>query len=156
MLRSAGQCWKSRKEKGSLCIQYYSHEADGWSGAGKQPPGVPENPSGESRKHAAREQILAPRGRASQPVSVCDLNEKQVRKKSSTGRDNKPPTGLSILPASPEVQKHLVVITGTHFYLALAKGGFSDDPSRLLYTTGQFRSFRPRWRKTTWRSLRLL
>lgn len=57
----------------------------------KQPPDVTENPYREPGKQAAaRKQIPAP-----QEESACqfffDLNEKQGRKRSSTGRDNKPP-----------------------------------------------------------------
>lgn len=92
----------------------------------KQPPDVTENPYRESGKQAAgRKQIPAP-----QEESACqfffDLNEKQGRKRSSTGRGNKPPHAKQprkppqppgpcwFCLASPEVEKHLVVNIGTH------------------------------------------
>uniref|UniRef100_A0A2K6CQ36 CWF19-like protein 1 n=1 Tax=Macaca nemestrina TaxID=9545 RepID=A0A2K6CQ36_MACNE len=67
-----------------------------------------------------------------------DLNEKQGRKRSSTGRDSKSsphpkqPRPCWFCLASPEVEKHLVVNIGTHCYLALAKGGLSDDHVLIL------------------------
>ncbi|KAK7810934.1 hypothetical protein U0070_013588 [Myodes glareolus] len=110
----------------------------------KQPPDVTENPYRESGKVAAGGgQIPAP-----QEESACqfffDLNEKQGRKRSSTGRDNKPPQAKQprrppqppgpcwFCLASPEVEKHLVVNIGTHCYLALAKGGLCDDHVLIL------------------------
>ncbi|KAM9051484.1 CWF19-like protein 1 isoform 3-T3 [Megaptera novaeangliae] len=111
----------------------------------KQPPDVTENPYRKSVKEASiGKQIPAP-----EEDSACqfffDLNEKQGRKRSSTGRDSKPsphpkqPRKLPQPPgpcwfclASPEVEKHLVVNIGTHCYLALAKGGLSDDHVLIL------------------------
>ncbi|XP_029328388.1 CWF19-like protein 1 isoform X3 [Mus caroli] len=110
----------------------------------KQPPDVTENPYRDSGKQAAGgKQIPAP-----QEESACqfffDLSEKQGRKRPSTGRDNKPPHAKQprkppqppgpcwFCLASPEVEKHLVVNIGTHCYLALAKGGLSDDHVLIL------------------------
>ncbi|XP_055208718.1 CWF19-like protein 1 isoform X5 [Gorilla gorilla gorilla] len=111
----------------------------------KQPPDVTENPYRKSVQEASiGKQILAP-----VEESACqfffDLNEKQGRKRSSTGRDSKssphpkqprkppqPPGPCWFCLASPEVEKHLVVNIGTHCYLALAKGGLSDDHVLIL------------------------
>uniref|UniRef100_A0A8C6H446 CWF19-like protein 1 n=1 Tax=Mus spicilegus TaxID=10103 RepID=A0A8C6H446_MUSSI len=110
----------------------------------KQPPDVTENPYRDSGKQAAGgKQISAP-----QEESACqfffDLSEKQGRKRPSTGRDTKPPHAKQprkppqppgpcwFCLASPEVEKHLVVNIGTHCYLALAKGGLSDDHVLIL------------------------
>ncbi|XP_063583185.1 CWF19-like protein 1 isoform X2 [Pongo abelii] len=111
----------------------------------KQPPDVTENPYRKSGQEASTgKQILAP-----VEESACqfffDLNEKQGRKRSSTGRDSKssphpkqprkppqPPGPCWFCLASPEVEKHLVVNIGTHCYLALAKGGLSDDHVLIL------------------------
>ncbi|NP_001290333.1 CWF19-like protein 1 isoform 2 [Homo sapiens] len=111
----------------------------------KQPPDVTENPYRKSGQEASiGKQILAP-----VEESACqfffDLNEKQGRKRSSTGRDSKssphpkqprkppqPPGPCWFCLASPEVEKHLVVNIGTHCYLALAKGGLSDDHVLIL------------------------
>ncbi|XP_065750296.1 CWF19-like protein 1 isoform X2 [Phocoena phocoena] len=111
----------------------------------KQPPDVTENPYRKFVKQASLEkQIPAP-----EEDSACqfffDLNEKQGRKRSSTGRDSKssphpkqprklpqPPGPCWFCLASPEVEKHLVVSIGTHCYLALAKGGLSDDHVLIL------------------------
>ncbi|ERE80425.1 CWF19-like protein 1 isoform X1 [Cricetulus griseus] len=110
----------------------------------KQPPDVTENPYRESGKAAAiGKHVPAP-----QEEPACqfffDLNEKQGRKRSSTGRDSKspqakqprrppqPPGPCWFCLASPEVEKHLVVNIGTHCYLALAKGGLSDDHVLIL------------------------
>ncbi|KAM8911586.1 CWF19-like protein 1 isoform 2-T2 [Lycaon pictus] len=111
----------------------------------KQPPDVTENPYRKSGKEASMgKQISAP-----EEESACqfffDLNEKQGRKRLSTGRDNKssphpkqprkppqPPGPCWFCLASPEVEKHLVVNIGTHCYLALAKGGLSDDHVLIL------------------------
>ncbi|XP_013361667.1 PREDICTED: CWF19-like protein 1 isoform X4 [Chinchilla lanigera] len=108
----------------------------------KQPPDVTENPY---RKSASTgKQIPAP-----EEQSTCqfffDLNEKEGRKRSSAGRDSKasphpkqprkppqPPGPCWFCLASPEVEKHLVVNIGTHCYLALAKGGLSDDHVLIL------------------------
>ncbi|XP_005566242.1 CWF19-like protein 1 isoform X1 [Macaca thibetana thibetana] len=110
----------------------------------KQPPDVTENPYRKSGQEASiGKQIPAP-----VEESACqfffDLNEKQGRKRSSTGRDSKsphpkqprkppqPPGPCWFCLASPEVEKHLVVNIGTHCYLALAKGGLSDDHVLIL------------------------
>ncbi|XP_023402587.1 CWF19-like protein 1 isoform X4 [Loxodonta africana] len=111
----------------------------------KQPPDVTENPYRRSGKDAAMgKQTPAP-----EEESACqfffDLNEKQGRKRSSTGRESKssphpkqprkppqPPGPCWFCLASPEVEKHLVVNVGTHCYLALAKGGLSDDHVLIL------------------------
>ncbi|XP_023598993.1 CWF19-like protein 1 isoform X3 [Myotis lucifugus] len=110
----------------------------------KQPPDVTENPYRKCGKEASvGKQIPAP-----EEESACqfffDLNERQGRKRSSTGRDSKsphpkqprkPPQPLGpcwFCLASPEVEKHLVVNIGTHCYLALAKGGLSDDHVLIL------------------------
>ncbi|XP_017736299.1 PREDICTED: CWF19-like protein 1 isoform X2 [Rhinopithecus bieti] len=111
----------------------------------KQPPDVTENPYRKSGQEASiGKQIPAP-----VEESACqfffDLNEKQGRKRSSTGRDSKssphpkqprkppqPPGPCWFCLASPEVEKHLVVSIGTHCYLALAKGGLSDDHVLIL------------------------
>ncbi|XP_055280861.1 CWF19-like protein 1 isoform X2 [Moschus berezovskii] len=111
----------------------------------KQPPDVTENPYRKSGKEAfTGKQTPAP-----EEESACqfffDLNEKQGRKRSSTGRDSKssphpkqprkppqPPGPCWFCLASPEVEKHLVVNIGTHCYLALAKGGLSDDHVLIL------------------------
>ncbi|XP_011906866.1 CWF19-like protein 1 isoform X6 [Papio anubis] len=110
----------------------------------KQPPDVTENPYRKSGQEASiGKQIPAPA-----EESACqfffDLNEKQGRKRSSTGRDSKsphpkqprkppqPPGPCWFCLASPEVEKHLVVNIGTHCYLALAKGGLSDDHVLIL------------------------
>ncbi|XP_057591770.1 CWF19-like protein 1 isoform X4 [Hippopotamus amphibius kiboko] len=111
----------------------------------KQPPDVTENPYRKPGKEASiGEQIPGP-----EEESACqfffDLNEKQGRKRSSTGRDTKssphpkqprkppqPPGPCWFCLASPEVEKHLVVNIGTHCYLALAKGGLSDDHVLIL------------------------
>ncbi|KAM4839590.1 CWF19-like protein 1 isoform X2 [Urocitellus parryii] len=110
----------------------------------KQPPDVTENPYRKSGKEASiGKQIPIP-----EEDSACqfffDLNEKQGRKRSSTGRDSKsphskqprkppqPPGPCWFCLASPEVEKHLVVNIGTHCYLALAKGGLSDDHVLIL------------------------
>lgn len=117
----------------------------------KQPPDVTENPYRESGKEAAGgKQIPAP-----QEESACqfffDLNEKQGRKRLSSGKDNKPPQAKQprrppqppgpcwFCLASPEVEKHLVVNIGTHCYLALAKGGLCDDHV-LILPIGHFQS----------------
>lgn len=110
----------------------------------KQPPDVTENPYRETGKEAA----VGKHTPASQEEPACqfffDLNEKQGRKRSSTGRDSKsphakqprkppqPPGPCWFCLASPEVEKHLVVNIGTHCYLALAKGGLSDDHVLIL------------------------
>ncbi|KAF6108140.1 CWF19 like cell cycle control factor 1 [Phyllostomus discolor] len=111
----------------------------------KQPPDVTENPYRKSGKEASvGRQIPAP-----EEESACqfffDLNERQGRKRSSTGRESKssphpkqprkppqPPGPCWFCLASPEVEKHLVVNIGTHCYLALAKGGLSDDHVLIL------------------------
>uniref|UniRef100_A0A2K5M9H0 Cwf19-like C-terminal domain-containing protein n=1 Tax=Cercocebus atys TaxID=9531 RepID=A0A2K5M9H0_CERAT len=111
----------------------------------KQPLDVTENPYRKSGQEASiGKQIPVP-----VEESACqfffDLNEKQGRKRSSTGRDSKssphpkqprkppqPPGLCWFCLASPEVEKHLVVIIGTHCYLALAKGGLSDDHVLIL------------------------
>ncbi|XP_024411511.2 CWF19-like protein 1 isoform X1 [Desmodus rotundus] len=111
----------------------------------RQPPDVTENPYRKSGKEASMgKQIPAP-----EEESACqfffDLNERQGRKRSSTGRDSKssphpkqprkppqPPGPCWFCLASPEVEKHLVVNIGTHCYLALAKGGLSDDHVLIL------------------------
>ncbi|XP_040110149.1 CWF19-like protein 1 isoform X1 [Oryx dammah] len=111
----------------------------------KQPPDVTENPYRKPGKAASTgKQTPAP-----EEESACqfffDLNEKQGRKRSSTGRDSKssphpkqprkppqPPGPCWFCLASPEVEKHLVVNIGTHCYLALAKGGLSDDHVLIL------------------------
>lgn len=111
----------------------------------KQPLDVTENPYRKSGQEASiGKQIPAP-----VEESACqfffDLNEKQGRKRSSTGRDSKssphpkqprkppqPPGPCWFCLASPEVEKHLVVNIGTHCYLALAKGGLSDDHVLIL------------------------
>ncbi|KAK2098816.1 hypothetical protein P7K49_024267 [Saguinus oedipus] len=99
----------------------------------KQPPDVTENPYRKSGQETSiGKQIPAP-------------VEKQGRKRSSTGRDSKssphpkqprkppqPPGPCWFCLASPEVEKHLVVNVGTHCYLALAKGGLSDDHVLIL------------------------
>lgn len=111
----------------------------------KQPPDVTENPYRKSGKEASTGKQTP----ASEEESACqfffDLNEKQGRKRSSTGRDSKsspypkqprkppqPPGPCWFCLASPEVEKHLVVNIGTHCYLALAKGGLSDDHVLIL------------------------
>ncbi|XP_058527205.1 CWF19-like protein 1 isoform X2 [Ochotona princeps] len=110
----------------------------------KQPPDVTENPYRRSGKEVSiGKQIPAP-----EEEPACqfffDLNEKQGRKRSSTGRDSKsphakqprkppqPPGPCWFCLASPEVEKHLVVNIGTHCYLALAKGGLADDHVLIL------------------------
>ncbi|XP_009008381.1 CWF19-like protein 1 isoform X2 [Callithrix jacchus] len=110
----------------------------------KQPPDVTENPYRKSGQEASiGKQIPVP-----VEESACqfffDLNEKQGRKRSSTGRDSKsphpkqprkppqPPGPCWFCLASPEVEKHLVVNIGTHCYLALAKGGLCDDHVLIL------------------------
>ncbi|XP_015392176.1 CWF19-like protein 1 isoform X3 [Panthera tigris] len=111
----------------------------------KQPPDVTENPYRKSGKEASMGKPIP----APEEESACqfffDLNEKQGRKRSSTGRDSKssphpkqprkppqPPGPCWFCLASPEVEKHLVVNIGTHCYLALAKGGLSDDHVLIL------------------------
>ncbi|KAM9197030.1 CWF19-like protein 1 isoform 3-T3 [Dugong dugon] len=111
----------------------------------KQPPDVTENPYRKSGKDTT----IGKRTPAPEEESACqfffDLNEKQGRKRSSTGRDGKssphpkqpckppqPPGSCWFCLASPEVEKHLVVSVGTHCYLALAKGGLSDDHVLIL------------------------
>uniref|UniRef100_A0A5F9D045 Inhibitor of nuclear factor kappa-B kinase subunit alpha n=1 Tax=Oryctolagus cuniculus TaxID=9986 RepID=A0A5F9D045_RABIT len=92
----------------------------------KQPPDVTENPYRKSGKEAATgKQISAPEEESSCQF-FFDLNEKQGRKRSSTGRDSKsphpkqprkppqPPGPCWFCLASPEVEKHLVVNIGTH------------------------------------------
>nr|XP_054292876.1 CWF19-like protein 1 isoform X3 [Pongo pygmaeus] len=105
----------------------------------------------ENAQHATRFIALANVGNPEKKKeeSACqfffDLNEKQGRKRSSTGRDSKssphpkqprkppqPPGPCWFCLASPEVEKHLVVNIGTHCYLALAKGGLSDDHVLIL------------------------
>nr|KAF6424729.1 CWF19 like cell cycle control factor 1 [Molossus molossus] len=110
----------------------------------KQPPDVTENPYRKLGKEISiGKQIPAP-----EEESACqfffDLNERQGRKRSSTGRERKsphpkqprkppqPPGPCWFCLASPEVEKHLVVNVGTHCYLALAKGGLSDDHVLIL------------------------
>ncbi|KAK2499118.1 hypothetical protein MC885_019995, partial [Smutsia gigantea] len=111
----------------------------------KQPLDVTENPYRKSEKEAfIGKQIPTP-----EEESVCqfffDLDGKQGKKRSSTGRDSKssphpkqprklpqPPGPCWFCLASPEVEKHLVVNIGTHCYLALAKGGLCDDHVLIL------------------------
>ncbi|XP_012623910.1 CWF19-like protein 1 isoform X2 [Microcebus murinus] len=111
----------------------------------KQPPDVTENPYRKSGQEAP----IGKQTPAFEEESACqfffDLNEKQGRKRPSTGRDSKssphpkqprkppqPPGPCWFCLASPEVEKHLVVNIGTHCYLALAKGGLSDDHVLIL------------------------
>uniref|UniRef100_A0A2K6FMR0 CWF19-like protein 1 n=1 Tax=Propithecus coquereli TaxID=379532 RepID=A0A2K6FMR0_PROCO len=110
----------------------------------KQPPDVTENPYRKSGQEAS----IGKQTPALEEESACqfffDLNEKQGRKRPSTGRDSKsphpkqprkppqPPGPCWFCLASPEVEKHLVVNIGTHCYLALAKGGLSDDHVLIL------------------------
>ncbi|XP_053439157.1 CWF19-like protein 1 isoform X1 [Nycticebus coucang] len=110
----------------------------------KQPPDVTENPYRRSGQEASVGKQIP----ALEEESACqfffDLNEKQGRKRPSTGRDSKsphpkqprkppqPPGPCWFCLASPEVEKHLVVNIGTHCYLALAKGGLSNDHVLIL------------------------
>ncbi|XP_044518811.1 CWF19-like protein 1 isoform X1 [Gracilinanus agilis] len=110
----------------------------------KQPQDVTENPYRKSGKEA----LSGKQGLAPQEESACqfffDLSKKQGKKRQSTGGDTKtispkqprkPPQPLGpcwFCLASPEVEKHLVVSIGTHCYLALAKGGLSDDHVLIL------------------------
>nr|KAF6424728.1 CWF19 like cell cycle control factor 1 [Molossus molossus] len=98
----------------------------------KQPPDVTENPYRKLGKEISiGKQIPAP-----EEESACqfffDLNERQGRKRSSTGRERKsphpkqprkppqPPGPCWFCLASPEVEKHLVVNVGTHSVVELS------------------------------------
>ncbi|KAB1271702.1 CWF19-like protein 1 [Camelus dromedarius] len=92
----------------------------------KQPPDVTENPYRKSGKEASvGKQIPAP-----EEESACqyffDLNEKQGRKRSSSGRESK----SSPHPKQPR-KPHEEADFG-RCYLALAKGGLSDDHVLIL------------------------
>ncbi|XP_063483997.1 CWF19-like protein 1 isoform X5 [Symphalangus syndactylus] len=116
----------------------------------KQPPDVTENPYRKSGQEASiGKQILAP-----VEESACqfffDLNEKQGRKRSSTGRDSKssphpklprkppqPPGPCWFCLASPEVEKHLVVNIGTHVIPVPVSCCATDDIKDAFITQAQ-------------------
>ncbi|XP_077692478.1 CWF19-like protein 1 isoform X4 [Eretmochelys imbricata] len=77
----------------------------------KQPQDVTENPYQKSGKEAHKPKMLS-----DQPTGPCWF-----------------------CLSSPEVEKHLVVSIGTHCYLALAKGGLSDDHV-LILPVGHYQS----------------
>ncbi|XP_019367728.1 PREDICTED: CWF19-like protein 1 isoform X2 [Gavialis gangeticus] len=110
----------------------------------KQPQDVTENPYQKSRKEAQKAKLLL--GAEEEPACqfFFDLSKQQGKKRPSDGKEGrhfqskqarKPPqpTGPCwFCLASPEVEKHLVVSIGTHCYLALAKGGLSNDHVLIL------------------------
>ncbi|XP_019403246.1 PREDICTED: CWF19-like protein 1 isoform X3 [Crocodylus porosus] len=110
----------------------------------KQPQDVTENPYRKSRKEAQKAKLLL--GAEEEPACqfFFDLSKQQGKKRPSDGKEGrhfqpkqarKPPqpTGPCwFCLASPEVEKHLVVSIGTHCYLALAKGGLSNDHVLIL------------------------
>ncbi|XP_023598995.1 CWF19-like protein 1 isoform X5 [Myotis lucifugus] len=115
----------------------------------KQPPDVTENPYRKCGKEASvGKQIPAP-----EEESACqfffDLNERQGRKRSSTGRDSKsphpkqprkPPQPLGpcwFCLASPEVEKHLVVNIGTHVIPVPLSRCATDDIKDAFITQAQ-------------------
>ncbi|XP_074869582.1 CWF19-like protein 1 isoform X2 [Carettochelys insculpta] len=110
----------------------------------KQPQDVTENPYRESGKEAHKSKMLS--GSEEQPACqfFFDLSKQRGKKRQSDGKEgqhfqhkqprkiSQPPGSCWFCLASPEVEKHLVVSIGTHCYLALAKGGLSNDHILIL------------------------
>lgn len=103
LLRSTGQCWKSRKEKGSLCIRYWSHEANGCSRAGEAASRCPWEPLQRIwEASSCRRTNLCPE---EEPACQFVRFEWKAGKEMSSTRDNKPPPGCRWLCcASCEVE----------------------------------------------------
>ncbi|XP_053864467.1 CWF19-like protein 1 isoform X1 [Malaclemys terrapin pileata] len=110
----------------------------------KQPQDVTENPYRKSGKEAHQPKMLS--GAEEEPACqfFFDLSKQHGKKRPSDGKGGQhsqlkqpkkihQPTGPCwFCLSSPEVEKHLVVSIGTHCYLALAKGGLSNDHVLIL------------------------
>ncbi|XP_043387217.1 CWF19-like protein 1 isoform X5 [Chelonia mydas] len=117
----------------------------------KQPQDVTENPYQKSGKEAHKPKMLS--GAEEEPACqfFFDLSKRHGKKRPSDGKGGQhsqlkqpkkihQPTGPCwFCLSSPEVEKHLVVSIGTHCYLALAKGGLSDDHV-LILPVGHYQS----------------
>ncbi|KAM9117465.1 CWF19-like protein 1 isoform 1-T1 [Pangshura tecta] len=110
----------------------------------KQPQDVTENPYQKSGKEAYKPKMLS--GAEAEPACqfFFDLSKQPGKKRPSDGKGGqhsqlkqpkkiRQPTGPCwFCLSSPDVEKHLVVSIGTHCYLALAKGGLSNDHVLIL------------------------
>ncbi|XP_006119667.1 CWF19-like protein 1 isoform X2 [Pelodiscus sinensis] len=110
----------------------------------KQPQDVTENPYRKLGKEAYKPKMLSSAEEEPACQFFFDLSKQHGNKRQSDEKGgqhfqrkqlkkiSKPTGPCWFCLASPEVEKHLVVSIGTHCYLALAKGGLSNDHILIL------------------------